>query len=332
MNGTPFSTQVLTGRPLLVIAQYGNSIVEVMNLLIASLVRAQIRIPIYTDNIYPIENTTISVYETGLGIILMTTVRDNIPYSPNIIPIYVVCWGIRTHDITRYHEWIKSDPIILSLPADMAKNPPHLMVESIPVPITGITQESLNMKYSKFSVSKPDTTVAEGGWISPDVLYNLHEYSPKFAMLQRNVTPPCVIFCPYVQKYGLRFIEVMLRQLGVSIYSYPQNPRALTLFEHNRFSILLTNTMDPLRNIMSAIPIHIVSLDSDSGMSLFMEPHYHETIYVYMGTSKDNIITPDTAQYTLLSSGIQDSNQAFTALLQESQTLHTDQYNNLYVR
>lgn len=132
MDTVPLSIQVLEGRPLLVITPYRNSPIEIINIISESLIRSQMfRIDndnllldsfvllnspmVYTDRQY--SDIDIPVYHNQKiqqkTVIIMTTVMDHIPYDPNIIPIYVIEWGIRNNSLQRYLQWLGTEPTIL---------------------------------------------------------------------------------------------------------------------------------------------------------------------------------------------------------------------------
>ena len=331
MDAIPFVTQVLKGQPLIIITPYRDSVIEIMNILIESIRRSQILYTVYTDIQYPLEQE-IDIYDKGPGIILMTTVRDDISYN-NIIPIYIVSWGVRDNDLKRYRQWINPDePMIIRMPTRIEVNPSNIIVHQVIVKAKSHQQETLNITYSDYTLQLPDTTVENGGWITEDVLDNIFEYSPKFTSLIENIKTPCVIYCPYIEKYGLDFINEMVKTFNVPIYSYYKDNNAVARFILAHYGILLIHEIEPLVKLPSEIPIHIVSMTSDIGMTLFMPPHKHDELHIYISMNVDNTITSDTAQYNLLSFGISDSNRTFQTLLESSTELITDPYNNLYVQ
>lgn len=367
MDLITFSTQVLTGQPLIIITPFGGSNIETMNTLISSLLRANINLSIYTDIKYPLDDITIPIYEKGPGIVFMTTVRDDFPNVKEIIPIYVISWSIRTNNINHYRNWVyPKAPVIIRMPLINRKNPPNIITYEIPIQLpNNYNREFLNIKYPEYALNLPDKDVVDGGWIDKDVINNLNEYSPKIQTLIDNISPPCVIYSPYVEKYGLNFIHEILKGLGIPIYlhikdkenketlvnlaTHTEQPpvwnagfqtnlderRSLIRFIRSKYGILafilINADIESLVEVPSSIPIHIVSLDSDSGMALFIAPQNHDTIHIYISKS-DKITTSDVAQCNLLIIGINDSNRVFDLLLRASRELILDTYNNLYVR
>ena len=63
MDGRPFINQVITGQPLIIITPYGTSKIEIMNILIQSLRRANYPNLIETDITYHLDDKTISAYQ-----------------------------------------------------------------------------------------------------------------------------------------------------------------------------------------------------------------------------------------------------------------------------
>lgn len=326
MDLIPFATRVLTRQPLIIITSYGTSNIETMNILIASLIRANITFPIYTDSQYKLDNN-IPIYETGPGIIFITTVRDDFPTNTDITPIYIVSWGVRRNNIEHYYRWLSPrEPYIIRMPIIINKIPPVITISHVETQSVNLQQGRSNVDYPDFSLTLPDKNIKEGGWITQDIMENLYEYSPKFKSVIDNIQSPCVIYCPYIEKHGLHFIYEILRGSSIAIYSYVDDNKAIIRFLRNKYSVLLINEIEPLIQIPPSIPIHIVNLSSDNGMRLFMYPHNHDSLHIYVANQTD------MAQYNLLLIGINDSNTVFDSLLNNSHELITDNYNNLYVR
>lgn len=371
MDSISFSTQVITGIPILIITPYGIPILEMMNIIIESLRRANIP-NIYIDREYVIDDNKISIYENGPGIILMTDIADNITYNTYITPIYFVEWGIRNNNIKQYHDWIYPGQQINLFPTFLpAKQSPNIIphiatltsenyiaalehhellnmtyIENIESPrqfnlqlhpveatvLRGLNTPDLEeLRSSWFTL--PDTSIHNGGWITDDVLNYLYKYSPKISALAENIISPCAIYCPYVERYGLNFIHEKIKRFGYPIYTvYTINDyQNLTRFNNSRIGFLLTNNINNLIGISQDVPIHIINLDSSQGIDLMIEPHHHNVIHIYIATGPNNESTADISQYTLLISGINDANQVFERLIGTSRHLTIDKYNNLYI-
>jgi hypothetical protein len=266
-------TEVSKGTPLLVITPYGTSPTEIMEILIESLQRAQIQSMIYTDKKYDID---VPVYNNNNGgIIFMTDVMDYMKYSPNIIPIYIVEWGIREHNINRYSGWIGG--IFESIY-------PEFIQENIP----------------------------------PNIISNVirdHDITEIF----RDIKYPAVIYGHY---HTLNNISKLIRSMCVNVY-WSENPRDKIIFNKMKNGILMAENSESIVDVPTNIPVYIFNLDSDNGMGLFMYPHCHGTLYIYI----ENI-----TQYILLSQGISDANLVYKSLINNSRRIYTDKYNNLYVR
>jgi hypothetical protein len=353
METKSFIVQVLTRQPLIIITPYGTSIIELINILIESLLRTNIKIPIYTDIKYPLDVNDIPIYNIehkednicenliNSKILIMTNINDNIEYdfANNIIPIYIIEWGIRDHNLIRFNTWIHNNKPLILNPLFVTPNPiPNIISYEIPTNIIDNEQKSLNIHYLKFAENLPDLNINNDGWIQDDILDYLDKFSPKFATLMDNINPPCVIYCPYVEKYGLYFLHEIIKHLGFPNYLHisdgisensPNSP-IIKFFTNNKYGILLTNDLKSLIGIRSEIPIHIISFDSDNGMQLLMNPHYHNTLHIYTAIDINNI-TIDLSQYQLLSIGINDANRVFNSLINNSMKLMTDKYNNLYI-
>ena len=330
MDDTPFVTQVLQRIPLIIIAPYGSSISEVANSLIESMHRSHDHRlpPIYNDTEYTLMGD-LSYYITGPGIVFMTSVRDDILYTPDIIPIYIVSWGVREHNINRYRKWtLPLVPLMIRFPILIPKPFPQIIIYPVDPPAKSelTEQKFLNISYPKWAQDLADTDI----WINDQVLTHLSLYSPKFDALWDNITVPCVIICPYIEKYGLCFIREIIRRLNIPIYFTEDNPYAVQSFIRNRNGILLTPNSQHLADISSSVPIHLLTLNSANGMELFLPPHHHTSIHIYLATSET--ITGDLVEYRLLSLGIQDASDTFTAISINSREIVIDTYNNLYVR
>jgi len=269
----------------------------------------------------------------------MTNIFDNIKYNQDLIPIYIVEWSVRDHNLERFEKWINSIPSLVLYASFMTKrNSPNIILYKSSSPIirdkkTIIGPEILNINYPEFAENLPDVNIHEGGWIPDNILNNLTIYSPKFNLLFNNVSPPCVIYCPYVEKYGLYFIHEIMKYKGVPILRYLKHEhtdRDVTMFlRQNKYGIILTNDLISFIGIDPKISIYIVNLDSDNGMQLLISPHYHENIYIYINI--DTNMTTDMIQYRLLSMGINDCNRVFQNLINNSKKITIDHYNILYI-
>lgn len=114
-----FTAQISTRRPLLVITPYGTSLSDIMNVLTESLRRVGTSFEIYT-------NDTEKIY--NYGVVFMTDIMDNIIYTPNIIPIYIIEWGVRQHKIDRYTQLLGIEPDILYPTFIVERLPPNINI------------------------------------------------------------------------------------------------------------------------------------------------------------------------------------------------------------
>lgn len=340
MDLTPFSSQVEERTPLLIITPYGTSVLEMMNIIIESLRRSQTH-DVYIDKEYTLENQDTPIYQEGPGIIVMIDVADHIQYTQEIIPIYIVEWGIRRTSIQQYLKWITYNGVAQThtslvptfIEGKEAPNIiPHMSVISEKQYIMAIDNpEVLNVLYPDPVLNLPDTHLLLGGWITDDTLLHINEYSPKFALLYGEIRVPCVVYCPYVEKYGLFLIHEMLKELKFPIFTIygndiPRNFNFLT-----RTSILLTDNINAISGISADIPIYIMNLDSAPTMNLIMGSSHHNNIHIYIAIGPNDQLTRDSAQYMAFAAGVRDANMVFHELIQNSRHLVTDAYNNLYI-
>lgn len=325
----PFNVEVLNGLPILIITPYGFSAIEIMNIIIESLKRSNID-DLYIDRDYMIDDSEIPIYKNGAGIILMTNIADNILYNKSIVPIFIAQWNIRKNDIKRYSEWIYPNNYISLFPTFISpkKNPNiYAHVTNISLEQYIIANENhklLNITYDNKTLSLSDTNINDSGWISIKSLNNLKDYSPKISLLINYIKSPCVIYCPYKEKYGLDFIDNIIKLF--EIHTYRSNKK--NLFTTTRFGILLIDNINDLNDIPSNIPIHIINFDSSHGMDLIIN---HEIIHIYLCVGPNNESTSELIQYNLFEQGINDANNVYKELISFSKLLTIDKYNNLYI-
>lgn len=348
MDKRSFSMQVETGAPIVIATPYGTPLQQIINIILASLQRSQIR-NIYVDRQYDIEDIPVPIYEHGPGVIIMSVTPDNIPYNRYITPIYIVEWGIRNSTLQNFIQWINPIEHITLMPSFLPERQspsiiPHYSLLTPNHYEVGVNdQMRLNMTYPGYVGARPDTTVASGGWITDDIINHLIDYSPKIASLIEHITIPnrhewtlltrCIIYSRYIDRYGLTFIREILKRLGVPIYSvYSETDiRNLQLFLAHRTGILLTNNCNIFNSIPPEVPVHILNLDSTQGLDLVIDSHYHYDIHIYIALGPNNEATADSDQYRLLVEAINDCNIVYQRLLSTSVPITIDRYNNLYV-
>ena len=211
----------------------------------------------------------------------MTTVMDNIKYTPDIIPIYVVEWNVRDHDIERYHRWISVnfDNVI-----PMALYPSFIDEELPPKIITHSTEFKMAVMLENIRLTINSACVI---YARSNMIYDIYE--------------AVKVFC--VPRY-LSDDHTRFKRLQMGIY--------------------IIDDINLASDISPDIPIHIMNLNSDNGMSMMKYPH-HKLLHIYVDVS-------DITQYKLLSSGIIDANRVYESLVRRSRLLYTDMYSNLYIR
>lgn len=245
MDPIPFSEQVLSGQPLLIITPYGISITEMINIIIESLRRSRnfnINLndylmkgfpQVYIDREYSIDEIRIPIYRGGSGIVITTTVLDEYTYNPGIIPIYIIEWGIREHTLNSYWAWLNPiNPIILT--------PVFLPTQKFPVMIphfVGVNDNKIN------------------------------------EMVEIISSPSIVIVTPD----NIPIMNQLLRRKGIPVYNKIQNK----MFLQTRYGVLLTSDLNDLKDNPSEISVHIQSLDSDNGMQL-LSAHNHDVLHIYI--------------------------------------------------
>lgn len=341
MDKRTFSMQVEIGLPLIIITPYGTSIHEMINIILISLVRSGLR-NIYTERQYETDDDLdIPIYQNGPGIIVMTSVLDNIPYNNMITPIYIVEWGIRSHNINSYLQWIAPIQPLILFPSFLPNHQsPTIKLHSCPLThrhyqISLIDPIALNLLYPDHVQNLQDKNVTYGGWIDDNVITNIIIYSPKIASLITEIDPliQSVIYSSYVHQYGLNFIHEMVKNLGVPIYMYysDDDTRNLQIFLNQRTGILLTNDSSILNSMAPHVSIHIINLDSSQCLNLIASHHHHNIIHFYIATGPHNESTYDTDQYRLFVLAVHDCNKNYQTLVANSIPITIDNYNNLYI-
>lgn len=289
MDAVPFNIQVLRGDPLLVMTPYGVSIVEMMNIIIESLRRSQNFNIGNQNNVKP-------------GLYSIYTDRKY-PIDETNIPIYQGGRGV----------------ILITAVLDEYK----YSSEIIPIYIAewGIRRNILDNYYDWI---KPNTLVILYPQFLPSkqpsriIPHFIQVGSNSIKELTTAIVPPCVVISDTEE---IPLIQSTLRDITLPVY----DKNRIGMFLQTRYGVLVTNDIDSIQEIPAEIPLHIIHLDSDNGLQLFID-HFHDILHIYIQPN-----TSDMDQYNLLIKAVNDCNQVFFSLINNSRSLTIDAYNNLYV-
>ena len=127
MDMIPFSIEVKKGRPILIITPYSVNLSDHINIIAISLLRAGLN-NIYIDKYYSNLDVIIPIYHGGDGIIIISSIPENFTYNDNIIPIYVVEWGIRNFMLKEFQEWISPSQYEIFYAGYLQQTPPPTII------------------------------------------------------------------------------------------------------------------------------------------------------------------------------------------------------------
>jgi hypothetical protein len=286
-----FAMNVLLGHPFIVATPYGISPSEIINIIVESLRRADVA-NIYVDRNYLLDDPTISIYQGGSGIFITTQVPNYIQYHPSMIPIYIVEWGVRLHDLESFYEWIGERERII-----------HLFPQFLSPINSPIFYDTLVDTFDQ----KLEELVQNINTI-PCAIYcdvsQLHRCYSKLKQLGININ--------LVEGQNQRAIDIFKRmRIGILLTDDISNLQSL----NSNIPIHLLTFESTNGMILVSYPHH----------------HDHIYIYLAEQSPEGEEFS-DRNQYDLLIQGIKDSNFIYDLLISISYTLIRDHHNNLIIQ